>query len=270
MRTSYLLKLASLLLMSLVVWACTDHETDPPNADHFRLKTTNVVVRGGAPSLTEYGYDAQNRLILSRRANGPSRSFSYDAQNRYQSSEYTPPSGAVSPDNVVQRTRFMYESASKNFVAETYVVQNGIETLFLRSYYTVDANNDVTQIRKTDPQGNLVRLYRYEYTGHNITTEIVGEEGKVGPGRGALFYFYTYDDKPNPYYGLVGPNNDLTEADNNAGVRRFSQNNVTRLSFTTDVTNSYYTYNSLGLPVSVKDSAFQSLRAQTTFSYESY
>ena len=164
------------------------------------------------PTRAEYTYDQQNRLVSSSRSDGRRRSFSYDQLNRYQQSEYTPGSSSTnSPQNVPQRTKFIYNQNRNNFIAETYVLQSGTETLVLLSYYSFDAANHLIQVRKTGPAGNLVRLYRYEYTGDNITTEVVGEETR--PGRSPLMYFYTYDDKPNPYYGLIAPDDDFTEVE---------------------------------------------------------
>jgi hypothetical protein len=263
-------KLVSLLLLSSSLWTCSDHRSRPVDPLQVRLKVTDGIPAGTTPSRTEYTYDQQNRLLLSTRPDGRRRTFSYDQLSRYQLSEYTPGSSSTnSPQKGPQRTKFIYNQNSRNFIAETYVLQNGIESLVLLSYYSFDAANHLIQVRKTDPVGNLVRLYRYEYTGDNITTEVVGEESRFG--RTPLTYFYTYDDKPNPYYGLVAPDDDFTEVDNRAGVRRYSRNNITKITFVTIDVVSRYVYNSQGLTVSVTDSTSgRGVTAQGTFTYEPY
>ncbi len=265
-----LLKLVILLLVSSCLWTCSDHRSPPLDPLRVRLKATDGIPPGTSPSKTEYTYDQQNRLASSSRPDGRRRLFSYDQLNRFQQSEYTPGTSPTnSPQNVPQRTKFIYKANSHDFTAETYVLQNGVETLVLLSDYSFDAANHLVEVRKRDPAGNLVRLYRYEYTADNITKETVGEQTR--PGRIPDMFFFTYDDKPNPYYGLIAPDDDFTEVDNRAGVRRYSRNNITKTTFVTIDVISRYVYTSQGLPLSVTDSTtLRGITAQGTFTYEPY
>jgi YD repeat-containing protein len=261
-------RLAGLVVVGFILTTCSDRQSLVPATPlRFRLKATTDSVSG---SRTEYVYDSQNRLLSFTREDNSKASFLQDEQNRYQQFDYIP--GSLIPGSPPRRTKFIYKQNKPDFTTETYILQNGVETFTFLRNYTFDSTNHLIQIRQTDRDGALFRNYKYEYVGDNITTE------QVGPyGRFSVSYFYTYDDKPNPYYGLIAPNSILTtnsptsNEDYRWGTRQFSRNNVVKTNYVTETYRSEYKYNDQGLPVEETDFAFRgNVVAKVAFMYESY
>ena len=126
--------------------------------------------------------------------------------------------------------------------------------------YSFDANKRVTSFYTSDNQNNQVSRVGsgYTYTGENITGS-TGFSGRTSlPGS-----VKEYDDKINPFFGLMDPNIDP--------VQRYSRNNFVKSEspgFPAFVSFYAYEYNAQGLPTKRTESGFRI--EVTTFTYEAY
>ena len=238
--------LTALLLTSLF-WSCTDHLSRPASPQRLRLKTTTSTF-DGTTTQTSFEYDAQNRQVAYSQGDVRG-TITYDAQGQYQQIDETRPNG-------VTRTRFTYQSSAqgREVTAIVYGVTpvNGreLESLIETRTYNFDANNQLTRSSYTAGEliGASTTFTTYSYTGTNVTTV------EAGSNRTVYTYLYEFDDKLNPYYGLIGPGIDE--------VRRFSRNNPIKYTPVPSAGNTYsYEYNVQGLPTRIDN---------TTLTYESY
>lgn len=238
------------LLLTSLFWGCDDHRLPPPSS-RFRLKTASTFSTNNQISRTDFNYDQLNRQASFTREDGSRGIFLYDEQSRYKQLDEFSPTDTT-------RTYFTYDSTSNDFIAKTvrYNSTTGQEDVITIPYYTIDVNKRLVNIKAVSGYGSPYETYDFSYTGDNITREGV----LWAPRRYYEVTFY-YDDKPNPFYGLIGPNI--------SGIQRFSRNNLTK--FTTTISPysvSYqYEYNSQGLPTKVTNLY---TKTQTTFTYEAY
>lgn len=264
-------KLIGLMLVAFVLATCSDHQLEPPTTPlRFRLKATSDSVSG---SRVEYKYDVHNRFVSFTREDGSVGSVRYDEQNRYQQFDYRPgPSTSTPPRNSrAQRITFLFQPTSKDFTTATFFFPNGVESFAYYSHYFVDATDHLTLIQRAALDGSIGGYLGYEYTGDNITTESPGPPSRIN-----YPYFYTYDDKPNPYYGLITPYRLATPAGQFESYRwaaqQYSRNNITQASYVTQIFPSRYKYNSQGLPIQQTDfsDGGRQITAQITFTYETF
>lgn len=269
-------KLIGLILVSVVLTACSDHQLQPPTTGlRFRLKATYDSVSG---SRIVYDYDARNRFVSFTREDGSVGSVLYDDQNRFLQFDYRPGSSTSTPprNSLAQRTNFFYKSNSPDFTTVTFFYPNGVESFAFYRHYTFNAVNHLTDIQNAALDGVITGFRSLAYTGDNITTE------RIGPSRAYNIWSYTYDDKPNPYYGLITPYsliilriNGRSSEDDSWVVRQYSRNNVTSATLLSATYPSQYKYNSQGLPIQETDfsdgpDGGRRITAQTTFTYETY
>ncbi len=243
--------LVAMLLMSSVV-SCIDHQFNPLSPSRMRLKTTNNINFGGFPFSTEYNYDASNRVTSFTTSIGSKGVYQYDEQGRYKLFDYYP---KASDERYAEETYFVYNTSDNNFLANTGILRNGFFEGTRESFsYRLDADRRVLGFNGF-PQGGVYTGESYFYTGGNIT--------KVDyvAGRVITSITYEYDDKPNPYYGLIAPDIGAT--------RRFSRNNVTKIIDRDGVVTGEYTYeyNAQGLPIKQKEKNGPGV---VEYTYESY
>ncbi len=241
--------LVALLLGSGLV-SCTDHQLRPLSPLGFRLKTVETVNGSNAT----FNYDKGNRVESYTSNAGPGL-FYYDDQSRYV--RYDIPNMQIPSESI--RARFTYSPGSNNFTVDLFTFNGASESKFGSKVYSVDSNKRVTG---SSIEGPAIAFYRvtYQYTGDNITTAVGSNLGGNVSNR-----LYEYDDKPNPYYGLIRL--DIDE------LRTYSRNNVTKITEllqgggTRVVAEYVYQYNAQGLPTQVTTKSGTEL---TRFTYESY
>ena len=108
---------------------------------------------------------------------------------------------------------------------------------------TFSTNNLISTVKYEDGNAGVIdRAHRYSFSAENL----VPIQSEVGPNQAES---YTLNDKPNPFFGLFGP--DITP------VRQHSRNNMTGVTIKNPQGNvqTYsvvYEYNNSGLPVSAK------------------
>ncbi|GAB4018539.1 hypothetical protein [Spirosoma koreense] len=248
------------LALSLSLFACTDHRLGGPSSPvRLRLKS----VQGGSLNTT-YTYDSQNRLARVTKADGSLRVYSYSTTD-YPGvplfKEYP------NPADQTKGTATIYYSngeAGSYTYARTRPLFNS-EINFgatLRTFYLYGNSNRITSVDHhlgEDITG--INPASFIYTGENITTANYN-----------TFRFpdhddtYVYDDKINPFFGMLDP--DLSD------VELFSRNNVTRIDYTSRQSQpSYmktyaYDYNAQGLPI--RRTTIQGGNEVITYTYETY
>lgn len=241
--------LALFLMVGLL--ACTDHRLRPLSPLGFRLKTVEIV--NGLT--TTFNYDSGNRVESYSRSNGGQGLFYYDDQSRYL--RYDVPSTQIPGQG--ERARFTYLPNTNGFNVNlnTYISGSSIEFQFEQRSYGVDDNKRVTGF--TNNGQSRLETQSYEYTGDNITTAVFTVL------RTRSTRIYEFDNKPNPYYGLIVPGVD--------DFITYSRNNITKVTTVSSngspfvVAEYVYEYNERGLPTRVinKDGT-QDVR----FTYESF
>ena len=245
------------VLLICSVLACTDHRLNPVAPSGLRLKTTLNVNSGSSPFNTEYTYGSNNRVTSFTTTLGTKGVFTYDEKNQYKQFNYF---YQLADESRGERTLFQYSQDGNSLTVNTNFFENGNQgSIFKTTRYEFDADKRLLGSSTGDGPGSTVETSTYQYTGGNITSQSIIANGTT------RITAYEYDDKPNPYYGLIAP--DIGE------IRRFSRNNVTKI---TDVTPGepqrvfgeyFYEYNAQGLPQK------QILRTGTQmvlFTYESY
>ncbi len=240
------IQLTALLLIN-TLWGCTDHSSRPLTPLRLRLKTTTSANFDGTTTQNSFTYDAQNRLIAYSEGNDTRGTITYNAQNQYQRIDFVRGSATY-------RTDFTYQTfagGSRSVTAVTnQVFQNGVTGLADTRTYSFDANNRLTRSSYapagSTPIGETISIYTY--TGENIT------QVQANAIRTVATYLYEFDDKPNPFYGLVGAGIDE--------VRRYSRNNLVKYTPVPSASYIYsYEYNAQGLPTKIDN---------VTLTYESY
>ena len=228
--------------------ACTDRNVLPlssPAPLSYRLKTTNNVKSQSSPFSTEYTFDLTNRVTSFTTSMGTKAMITYDGQNRYERLNY---SYRLADDTNGEIIRFAYNSNDNDFTQNTSFIKNGNPNgTLLSATYKFDAKKRLVSMVKD----GSVETYRY--TGDNITRVDYIANGYTSTT------MYEYDDKLNPYYGLIAP--DI------GAIRRFSRNNSTKIINGTAAIEYVYQYNAQGLPIKItkNDGTLEVL-----LTYESY
>lgn len=205
MKTSVRTYLTILLITGSAI-SCTEkiQQITPPL---LRLKTTNNIQYGGSPWRTEYVYDPMGRVNSFSLSLGTKGLFYYDEQNRYQRIDYLYRPG-ISTEGETRR----YTYTADGFTVRVSKMMDGNPTTELQTkVYEVDTQGHLVSITTSSPGGS--ELETFEYTGDNITRQQFASGLEVR---------YEYDDKHNPYFGLVAPDISV--------IRQFSRHNITKLS----------------------------------------
>ncbi|GAB4024869.1 hypothetical protein [Spirosoma gilvum] len=196
------------------------------------MRTTNNINYGGFPFSTTYNYTSDGQVgsfVTSMNTRGV---FVYDGQNRPTQLTYY---YQMTDESEGEVTQFTYNA--NEFTVNTTHVKNGITLNTLRSAnYQLDQNGHLISLTI---YGNPNRVDTYTYAGDNIV-RVTSTTGTM-----TTITLYEYDDKINPYFGKVAP--DIGE------IRRFSRNNVIKITNGPAVSEYTYTYNSEGLPSKMKE-----------------
>ena len=281
------LQLTRLLILALPLWltACgTNYSVLPEKAppgdsevkkspQQFRIK--RIVYEGAwaTGATTELAYGSNGKVSQARYVGhdfgkgAPLGVFTYGAVatitgDQLTGYKYQYPQ-ADSRGYVAEQTSFSYfkTNSPDNLGADVLSAQtdflkaDGTPKLLKRTT-TYSTNNLISTVRYEDGNTGVVnRAVRYSFNAGNL----VSIQSTVGPNQTET---YTFDDKPNPFFGLFGP--DITP------VRQHSRNNVTgvTIKFAQGNVQTYsvvYEYNSGGLPVSAKFS-----NGTIRFEYEAY
>lgn len=270
--------LAICLLLAINLFSCIDHRLGGPSSPvQLRLRSVQRTAQNGGTNYTyTYNYDSQNRPVsIDRIINGTNRLavIAYgDPQLRYVNTlpeanrtfyvEYSNPADQTQG----QATLYPLPLDGVSFTAKRYSLLNGkvYYSIYDRTYqYNFDATkriNSFSEIGSTSPidQNN----YSYAYSGDNVTSEQFSTAAGHGV-RGTATY--TFDGRPNPFFGLLDPSIDPTT--------RFSRNNITSVTYsTTSLPNVAYAYeyNAQGLPTKRTATYGGAVTETLLYTYESY
>ena len=274
MKFTSLQKWAFVALITSLLTSCQDHRqvTDP---QRFRLKKTvgsPIVLPPNDDIITFiYDYNAQGKLTIELSSfsspAGVVRSlrtstFTYDSQTKLTriDSQFIPETGTL------YRYDYIYDAngniATETFSADVDKPHTGNYQVISKKTYTYNGSLfPATMTSEILPATRSSELGKQEYTYSNgdIVKQVFTPKN---PNQTTTTGIYQYDDKPNPYYGLI--------RGDGFGTGSFSKNNL--IGFVpqgNDLTT--YTYNSLGLVTKrVAHISGFNYDLQTTYEYEAY
>src|ERR671933_278002 len=126
--------------------------------------------------------------------------------------------------SVLLGNQYFFSSGPQGFDPNSTLANMALKTPYKDVRYTFDANNHLLRYSQSvPPAGVEEERSAYQYTNENITS-VTQPSFDVYSGklRSQTSSLPDYDDKPNPYFGLLDTDIDPT--------LRFSANNVTKNS----------------------------------------
>ena len=266
----------AILIIPIVFSACQDHRLTP-NPERFRLKKTvyTTAIKFNTPYRQEvvYSYNSTGNLekeistitnTYENRVVTQLSAFTYDAQNRLIRIDSEADSGVNPP---IRRIEYTYD-ADGNIAEETtsvsYTGKNtGDYTIIGQSVFTYAGSRfPVKQVYTNSP---TVHVYDYTYSNGNIS-QLVSTQTAATPYP-AVTNTYQYDDKPNPYYGVIRSDG-LTAAVAN------KNNVIDEITSPAPKYKRVLTYDSLGLLTKLNivypPDPNYNYNSQTTYEYEKY
>lgn len=279
MKKTTLFLLVTLLATGLL--SCSDHRLGgPASPARLRLRSLQSTAQTGANTFTysyTYSYDSLNRPVSIDRINNgqtgraiiaygdPQQQYTFMANDtRILYLDYPSPSnlqtGSITP--------YPANWQGANFSTSRYgVVGTKINTsTVFRSYeFSFDTDKQPSSYVDRGSGPTDLNTFSYGSTNGNVTSE----QYRYAAGRGDFgTATYSYDNKPNPLFGLLDPSVDL--------IQRFSRNNVLirdNVSGRNNVsgTTTYaYEYNAQGLPTKRTATYGGSVIETLLYTYESY
>lgn len=273
------------LLVCLLVLAfasCTNHRLPNP-LTRLRLKQVVGIAPDGSSINTTYSYDSLNRLRSIQRNDGSLSLISYNNPDKLllfyvdypNFADRTSGSVTLFPYDLGQSSRsvvvgnaYFFSAGAQGFDLSSTLASLALKTHYKDVRYALDATNHLLRFSQSLPPGGVeLERSEYGYTQENITSVAQSSfDGSSGKLRSQTSSVLAYDDKPNPYFGLMD-----TALDPRL---RFSANNVLTNTLTSSGNPSSievyrYEYNPQGLPI--KSSLERSGQIYTTtYTYESY
>ncbi len=261
----------SVFALLLTLSSCQDHRIPSPSGQQFRLKKVTNVNNSIANGYAVYNYDSDNRLInILNYSIVPTMApyvfgrttIVYDAQGRLLKVENQIDNSPFNPVlTFYYMTTYAYDKDDNITAIKKYkVLKNDITHPFLQEDRQLVYGNTKFPIMMTtkindgsqfDPELNFSE--EYTYTGGNIV-EIKRTDWPThynGNNTYTSTRVFQYDDKPNPFYGLLFGIPD---------ERTFSKNNVIE-------GNRSYTYDTNGLLTNI---AQRDGSSETLYEYETY
>ncbi|CCG98055.1 hypothetical protein FAES_0041 [Fibrella aestuarina BUZ 2] len=237
----------------------------------YRIK--RIVYEGdwAAGATTEFTYGNNGKVNQATYVGqdvgrgAPKGLFAYNAGNQLLTYTYQYPY-VDGQGTLGERTAFSYRPQSSGsggptveilFAQTDFVKSDGTYQLLKHTTSTL-VNGLVSTVRtEATTAGSAATTDQYTIESGNLTAI----RAVSGPDQIENF---TFDDKPNPFFGLFGP--DVTP------VRRYSRNNVTEATvrYSSGSVRTYtisYTYNEQGLPITAQTSNTSS---RILFEYEAY
>ncbi|GAB3918462.1 hypothetical protein [Larkinella terrae] len=285
---SFLRNSVVVLLLTTLFCSCEDHL--PLESQRLRLKKTVESFGGEATLTTEFNYDANGRQISQQATPYPANPdypdffhFYYNDQSRvsYATGKLGPsfllPVEEPQPNGY--RLDYRYDGTGRLERINYAFTFKNVATLrpYRVHYFEYNAMNQVAKIIQKEinviPGQGTDYEKKFTYANGNITQVdqviyAVGTKNVTFRNR----FLYTYDNKPNPYYGLSGLNVPL--------VLMFSRNHYTSYSSQSigedgsvgvSTNNSHeVTYNAQGNIASWRGYVGNFGSTKIDFEYESY
>lgn len=254
------------LCVALTLFACSDHRLGGAlSPARLRLKSFT-----SGSNTTMYTYDNQNKVSTIARPDGSLGVFLYDDPSKKSIYFYEYPNPAdkskgtvtvyptdLQPLTLPPGTYLIvgkrYGTVGLAFINQVNLTPDKLFSYYfdankrLASYSTSDGNNTGTSVQQTVPM----------FTNENIT-----QSDYSAKGAGLTTTTLAYDDKTNPFFGLMDPSIDVIE--------RYSRNNRVKTSVPSynELREYTYEYNAQGLPT--KRTLTTGGVEVTMFTYEAY
>ncbi|MEZ0483536.1 hypothetical protein [Fibrella aquatica] len=286
MRSS--LRTISLLIWGLFLLGCgADYSVLPNNAPpeqksepkkepektekSYRIKRIVYEGNWATGATTEFTYGSNGKVSQATYTGhdsgrgAPKGLFSYNGSNRLATYDYQYPY-VDSQGLKGERTVFSYSPQASGpgqpmveilFAQTDFAKSDGTYQLLKHTTSTL-VNGTVNTVRtEATTTASTATTDQYTIESGNL----MGIRALTGPDQ---YETFTFDDKPNPFFGLFGP--DVTP------VRRYSRNNVTEATvrYSSGSVRTYtisYTYNEQGLPIVAQT---DNTSSRILFEYEAY
>ncbi len=237
----------------------------------YRIKRIIYEGSWAIGATTEFDYGSNGKVSQARYVGhdfgrgAPKGLFTYNASSQLATYDYQYPT-ADSQGYTSERTVFSYSPQNNGpgqpavtilFAQTDFVKPDGTHRLLKHTTSALFSGVVSTVRTEAASVGSTATTDQYTFDAGNLTTikTIIGQD---------QYETYTFDDKPNPFFGLFGP--DISP------VRRYSRNNVTEATvrYPSGSVRTYtitYTYNAQGLPITAQKS---DTSARILFEYEAY
>lgn len=261
MNLNFLVKNLAYVALFVTLISCEDHQT-APGTQRFRLKKTVNSTSVSPTFTTIYNYNSAGKLasyVESSPAQNPViTTLQYDNQGRLVAMEEKATGiviGSTTQDIVTGRATYDYDG-NGNITSITKYTDDPnqakgnltVKEITLLEYGANKLPGKVTIMNN----GVATSQFLYSYTNGNIVKIDYPEAGNGGQIISSTTFLY--DDKPNPYYGLLT-------------FRQNIFNTINRNNAYISPTTNMFEYNSDGLLIKSLGSR---LLAQTTYEYEAY
>lgn len=270
MKTHTLILLIALFATGL--FSCSDHQLGGPTSPvRLRLRSIQSAAQIAGTTFSysyTYGYDSLNRPVSINRINNAQTSravIDYGGTNATRISYLDYPDPASQQSNSITSYPSNWQGADFTTTKYGLIGTNTNTSVVLRSYqFSFDADKQPSAY--TDRGlGIDLSVFGYRSANGNVTSEQYSYSAGHGDFGTAT---YTYDDKPNPLFGLLDPTVSL--------IQRFSRNNVlTRTNASgrsnqSGVTSYAYEYNAQQLPTKRTATYGGAVVETLLYTYESY
>lgn len=208
---------------AIALAACEDHQL-VTGAQRFRLKRV-VITNTSADTLvstTTYTYDSAGKLVRFNYNTGTTPldriyALQYDNQGRLMRKEGTNAAGLVT-----ERTTYNYQANGTVSSIQFFSNPDQAGTLRLAYTVTLDYGPDKQPIKQTATSAGdslMTNVLLYTYADGNIVRI---DHPNPNPNQ-SYYELVMYDDKPNPYYGLIGSRDNVFETVNKNNPVRFRE-----------------------------------------------
>lgn len=257
------LRILSLLVLT-TLFSCSDHQF--PGLSPARLRVKTLTGQNGSYQLVSaFQYDQQGQLsgiktIKSDSTRRESSTYTYDSQHQLSQIQRVIQLNVPQITTATKTDSYTFSYTGAGQISKIRYVNNAVDSLIFISKPQYDATNRIVgnQVDSYNGYQAVQFTTQYAYTNTNLTSVRI----TFSPGGQTSDRTFTYDSKPNPFYGIImpiaTPNMDPVtidpvsvfayppKYDGIANLLSLSRNNVT-----SDGYNDYiYTYNSAGLPIS--------------------
>lgn len=208
MKYRSLLKLTVCLIFTLLITSCQD-ERVAPDGKRYRLKTYRTLAFR-SDNIYTFNYDATGKIsdyVISTDYSIQNATPHYDAQNRLVDIDILKGLGTYA-----RRKTYEYNSNGNIAIARFYSDPYDTGDFKLDQTYTFEYTSTKMPSKVTTINSdNSTQAVEYIYDHENIVKVDFFDNGVS-----TFSSQYTYDDKPNPLYGLIelGPSSETFSKNN--------------------------------------------------------
>ncbi|OJW78025.1 MAG: hypothetical protein BGO59_28810 [Spirosoma sp. 48-14] len=275
------------MLLSLL-FACNDHRFPDLTPSRLRIKTLTEVI-GSSQLVSEFFYNPQGRLsnIKTHRTDAERQEntiYLYDNQNRLSQIQRVVQTHLTNDPPRTKTDTYSFSYTIGGQIAQILYTNDAADSLNFICKPIYNSTNQIigNQVQSYNGYQSIQFSTQFIYAGGNIKTARI----TFLPTNQISEIDFSYDNKPNPFYGIVMPIATLNldpvtiapvsvfvyppKNDGIANLMSLCANNITSDGYSDFI----YTYNSAGLPTS--RTSFRSgypdriVTATVSFDYELY